>query len=67
MAMKHLAGLAVAAALISTQAQAKTEVEWWHAMGGALGKRSTKLPQTLTQANQNTRSSRFTKAATQKP
>ncbi|WP_252179340.1 sn-glycerol-3-phosphate ABC transporter substrate-binding protein UgpB [Endozoicomonas sp. 4G] len=37
MAIKPLAGLAVAAALISTQAQAKTEIEWWHAMGGALG------------------------------
>lgn len=37
MAIKHLAGFAVAAALLSAQAQAKTEVEWWHAMGGALG------------------------------
>ncbi|MEO0889605.1 MAG: sn-glycerol-3-phosphate ABC transporter substrate-binding protein, partial [Pseudomonadota bacterium] len=43
MAMKHLAGLAVAAALISTQAQAKTEVEWWHAMGGALGKKVNEI------------------------
>ncbi|NDJ80750.1 sn-glycerol-3-phosphate ABC transporter substrate-binding protein UgpB [Vibrio campbellii] len=43
MAMKHLAGLAVAAAFISTQAQAKTEVEWWHAMGGALGKKVNEI------------------------
>ncbi|MZI95046.1 sn-glycerol-3-phosphate ABC transporter substrate-binding protein UgpB [Vibrio sp. CAIM 722] len=37
MSIKHLTGLAVVAALLSAQVQAKTEIEWWHAMGGALG------------------------------
>ncbi len=39
MSMKHLVGLAVTAALASASVQAKTEVEWWHAMGGALGQK----------------------------
>lgn len=39
MSIKHLTGMAVAVALMSTGAQAKTEVEWWHAMGGALGQK----------------------------
>ncbi|GMQ46873.1 sn-glycerol-3-phosphate ABC transporter substrate-binding protein UgpB [Vibrio sp. 10N] len=39
MSIKHLTGMAVAVALMSTNAQAKTEVEWWHAMGGALGQK----------------------------
>ncbi|EAR57238.1 SN-glycerol-3-phophate ABC transporter, periplasmic SN-glycerol-3-phosphate-binding protein [Photobacterium sp. SKA34] len=43
MAFKHIAGLAVAAALMSTQVQAKTEIEWWHAMGGALGKKVNEI------------------------
>ena len=43
MAIKYLAKLAVAAVLLSTQAQAKTEIEWWHAMGGALGKKLNEI------------------------
>ena len=43
MAFKHIAGLAVTAALMSTQVQAKTEIEWWHAMGGALGKKVNEI------------------------
>ncbi|MEH0664664.1 sn-glycerol-3-phosphate ABC transporter substrate-binding protein UgpB [Vibrio scophthalmi] len=43
MSIKHLTGLAVTAALLSAQAQAKTEVEWWHAMGGALGKKVNEI------------------------
>ncbi len=33
---KTLAATAVAAAL-SMPAQAQTEIQWWHSMGGALG------------------------------
>ncbi|WP_234495711.1 sn-glycerol-3-phosphate ABC transporter substrate-binding protein UgpB [Vibrio maritimus] len=43
MSIKHLTSIAVAAALISTGAQAKTEVEWWHAMGGALGQKVNEI------------------------
>ncbi|MGB7997663.1 MAG: sn-glycerol-3-phosphate ABC transporter substrate-binding protein, partial [Photobacterium halotolerans] len=43
MVFKHLSGLVVAATFISTPAQAKTEVEWWHAMGGALGKKVNEI------------------------
>ncbi|WP_117232976.1 sn-glycerol-3-phosphate ABC transporter substrate-binding protein UgpB [Vibrio maerlii] len=43
MSIKHLTGIAVAAALLSTGAQAKTEVEWWHAMGGALGQKVNEI------------------------
>lgn len=43
MSMKHLTGIAVTAALLSTQAHAKTEVEWWHAMGGALGEKVNEI------------------------
>ena len=37
MSMKHLAGIAVSIACFSTQSLAKTEIEFWHAMGGTLG------------------------------
>lgn len=43
MSIKHLTGMAVAAALMSTGAHAKTEVEWWHAMGGALGQKVNEI------------------------
>ncbi|WP_417598041.1 sn-glycerol-3-phosphate ABC transporter substrate-binding protein UgpB [Oceanospirillum sp.] len=43
MSIKHLTGIAVAAALISTGAHAKTEVEWWHAMGGTLGQKVNEI------------------------
>ncbi|USD59600.1 sn-glycerol-3-phosphate ABC transporter substrate-binding protein UgpB [Vibrio sp. SCSIO 43140] len=43
MSIKHLTSIAVTAALISTGAQAKTEVEWWHAMGGALGQKVNEI------------------------
>ncbi len=33
----HLAALAAATALASLPAQAQTEIQWWHSMGGALG------------------------------
>ncbi|MCE0494801.1 sn-glycerol-3-phosphate ABC transporter substrate-binding protein UgpB [Vibrio salinus] len=39
MTLKQLVGLAVAATLVSSPAFAKTEIQWWHAMGGALGKK----------------------------
>jgi len=37
MALKRIVGLTVAAALVSAPVLAKTEIDWWHAMGGALG------------------------------
>lgn len=43
MSIKHLTGLAVAATLLSAQVHAKTEVEWWHAMGGALGQKVNEI------------------------
>ena len=33
----HLAALAAVTALASLPAQAQTEIQWWHSMGGALG------------------------------
>ncbi|MDC0610343.1 sn-glycerol-3-phosphate ABC transporter substrate-binding protein UgpB [Vibrio sp.] len=39
MTLKKLVGLAIAATLVSSPVFAKTEIEWWHAMGGALGKK----------------------------
>ena len=43
MLLKHITGLAVTAVLMSTQVQAKTEIEWWHAMGGALGEKVNQI------------------------
>ena len=36
MRIKHLA-VTLAAGLLSAGAQAQTEIQWWHSMGGALG------------------------------
>lgn len=41
--MKKITGVAVAEALMSASAHAKTEVEWWHAMGGALGEKVNEI------------------------
>ena len=35
----HLAALAAVTALASLPAQAQTEIQWWHSMGGALGEK----------------------------
>ncbi|AGH80040.1 glycerol-3-phosphate ABC transporter extracellular solute-binding family 1 protein [Psychromonas sp. CNPT3] len=43
MSIKHLTGLAVMATLLSAQVHAKTDVEWWHAMGGALGQKVNEI------------------------
>ena len=43
MYMKKITGIVVAAALMSASAQAKTEVEWWHAMGGTLGEKVNEI------------------------
>ncbi|ABM03841.1 carbohydrate ABC transporter substrate-binding protein, CUT1 family [Psychromonas ingrahamii 37] len=43
MSIKNLTGLAVAATLLSAQVHAKTEVEWWHAMGGNLGQKVNEI------------------------
>ncbi|MFA0438675.1 sn-glycerol-3-phosphate ABC transporter substrate-binding protein [Vibrio sp. 10N.286.49.C2] len=43
MSIKTLTGLAITTALLSTQVHAKTEVEWWHAMGGALGQKVNEI------------------------
>ena len=37
MRFKHLVVALAAAGLYSTSAQAQTEIQWWHSMGGALG------------------------------
>ncbi|MCF4173096.1 sn-glycerol-3-phosphate ABC transporter substrate-binding protein UgpB [Vibrio sp. McD22-P3] len=43
MSIKHLTAIAATMAVISVQAHAKTEVEWWHAMGGALGQKVNEI------------------------
>ncbi|GAM76040.1 glycerol-3-phosphate ABC transporter [Vibrio ishigakensis] len=43
MSIKHLTGAVLATALFGAQAHAKTEVEWWHAMGGALGQKVNEI------------------------
>lgn len=43
MSIKHLTAIAATMAVISAQAHAKTEVEWWHAMGGALGQKVNEI------------------------
>ena len=43
MYMKKITGVVVAAALMSASAHAKTEVEWWHAMGGTLGEKVNEI------------------------
>lgn len=43
MSIKSLTGLAIAMALFTSPSQAKTEIEWWHAMGGALGQKVNKI------------------------
>ncbi len=37
MQIKHLAVALAAPGCSSTSAQAQTEIQWWHSMGGALG------------------------------
>lgn len=37
MRIKHLTLALAAAGMFATQAQAQTEIQWWHSMGGALG------------------------------
>src|SRR5678809_1267398 len=37
MRIKHLTLVLAAAGLFTTGAQAQTEIQWWHSMGGALG------------------------------
>ncbi|MEI6897621.1 MAG: sn-glycerol-3-phosphate ABC transporter substrate-binding protein UgpB [Psychromonas sp.] len=43
MSIKYLTGVAITAALLSTSVQAKTEIEWWHAMGGVLGNKVNEI------------------------
>ncbi|OBT14784.1 sn-glycerol-3-phosphate ABC transporter substrate-binding protein [Vibrio sp. UCD-FRSSP16_10] len=43
MSMTRFTGAVLATALLSAQAHAKTEVEWWHAMGGALGEKVNEI------------------------
>ena len=43
MYIKQITGVVVAAALMSASAHAKTEVEWWHAMGGTLGEKVNEI------------------------
>lgn len=43
MSIKSLTGLAVAMALFTSPTYAKTEIEWWHAMGGALGQKVNQI------------------------
>ncbi|MBG6040768.1 sn-glycerol-3-phosphate ABC transporter substrate-binding protein UgpB [Proteus mirabilis] len=39
MSIKSFSTLAIAIALFTSPTYAKTEIEWWHAMGGALGQK----------------------------
>lgn len=43
MSIKSITGLAVAMTLFTSPAQAKTQIEWWHAMGGALGQKVNQI------------------------
>ncbi len=49
MIRKHLAAASLAA-FATTGAQAQTEIQWWHSMGGALG---DKLNELATKFNQS--------------
>jgi sn-glycerol 3-phosphate transport system substrate-binding protein len=57
MKLKHFAPTLVALATFAAlPAQAQTEIQWWHSMGGALGERSTAWPRASTPARRITRS-----------
>ena len=43
MLIKNITGMVVAATLFSAQANATTQIEWWHAMGGALGEKVNEI------------------------
>jgi sn-glycerol 3-phosphate transport system substrate-binding protein len=52
---RHLITMATATALVasiasSAQAQTRTEIQWWHAMGGVLGERVQELAQKFNQS-----------------
>ncbi|MGJ8581485.1 MAG: sn-glycerol-3-phosphate ABC transporter substrate-binding protein UgpB [Psychromonas sp.] len=54
MSKKYLTGLAAATLLLSAHASAKTQIEWWHAMGGTLGDKVNEIA-----ANFNTSQSEY--------
>ena len=43
MLIKNITGMVVAATLLSAQANATTQIEWWHAMGGTLGEKVNEI------------------------
>ncbi|WP_100159929.1 sn-glycerol-3-phosphate ABC transporter substrate-binding protein UgpB [Proteus columbae] len=43
MSIKSITGLAVVMALFTSPTHAKTQIEWWHAMGGALGQKVNQI------------------------
>lgn len=43
MSIKSITGFAVAMTLFSSPTHAKTQIEWWHAMGGALGQKVNQI------------------------
>ncbi|MFS3851253.1 sn-glycerol-3-phosphate ABC transporter substrate-binding protein UgpB [Proteus mirabilis] len=43
MSIKSFSTLAIAIALFTSPTYAKTEIEWWHAMGGALGQKANQI------------------------
>ncbi|WP_193016711.1 sn-glycerol-3-phosphate ABC transporter substrate-binding protein UgpB [Proteus sp. FME41] len=43
MSIKSITGLAVAMTLFASPTYAKTQIEWWHAMGGALGQKVNQI------------------------
>ncbi|MCY9846284.1 sn-glycerol-3-phosphate ABC transporter substrate-binding protein UgpB [Vibrio caribbeanicus] len=45
MAIKTILGLVTTTIVFTAQVQAKTEVEWWHAMGGVLGQKVNQIAQ----------------------
>lgn len=43
MSIKSITGFAVAMTLFTSPTHAKTQIEWWHAMGGALGQKVNQI------------------------
>ncbi|MBQ0213238.1 sn-glycerol-3-phosphate ABC transporter substrate-binding protein UgpB [Proteus vulgaris] len=43
MSIKSITGFAVAMTLFASPTHAKTQIEWWHAMGGALGQKVNQI------------------------
>jgi sn-glycerol 3-phosphate transport system substrate-binding protein len=53
MNVKTLAAALAAATLFASQAQAQTEIQWWHSMGGALGEKLNDLASKFNQSQKD--------------